>query len=310
MTNRGPGAPDSRPNPKSACALQICERHFLARADYRGRMVSRITKDTRLCISLSGRPSNIGTRFHNHLYEELGLDYIYKAFRPTDIEDAVAGIRGLGIRGAGVSMPFKEAVLPLVDVLHDSARAIESVNTIVNDDGILHAYNTDYQAVVDLLAEHAVDPALPVTVAGSGGMAKAVTAALRHSGFTSGTVVARNEATGRALAQKYGYTWRAEATDPAPGLLVNTTPLGMAGGGGDSEAMPFPADVVQSASAVFDVVAVPPDTPLVRTARQSGITTITGDEVIALQAALQFELYTGVRATPEQVRRASAYSRA
>ena len=113
-------------------------------------MAPRINKDTRLCISLSGRPSNIGTRFHNYLYDELGLDYVYKAFAPTDIEAAVTGIRGLGIRGAGVSMPFKEKVIPLVDVMHESARAIDSVNTIVNEDGVLHAYNTDFQAVLDL----------------------------------------------------------------------------------------------------------------------------------------------------------------
>lgn len=272
-------------------------------------MVSRITKDTSLCISLSGRPSSIGTRFHNYLYDELGLDFVYKAFRPTDIGAAVAGIRGLGIRGAGVSMPFKEAVLPLVDVLHDSARAIESVNTIVNDDGVLHAYNTDYQAVVDLLAAHRVDPALPVTIAGSGGMAKAVTAALRRSGFTRGTVVARNEATGRALAHKYGYTWQAAPPAAGPALVVNTTPIGMADGGPESAALPFPDDVIDAAEAVFDVVATPPDTPLVRAARERRIPVITGDEVIALQAALQFELYTGVAPTAEQVRRASEYSR-
>ena len=202
-------------------------------------MLSRITKDTRLCVSLSGRPSNIGTRFHNYLYDELGLDFVYKAFAPTNIEDAVAGIRGLGIRGAGVSMPFKEAVLPLVDVLHDSARAIESVNTIVNDDGILHAYNTDYQAVTDLLAAHAVDSSLPVTITGSGGMAKAVTAALRHSGFAEGVVVARNERTGRPLARKYGYDWRADASATPPGLLVNATPVGMAGAP-EADRLPVP----------------------------------------------------------------------
>lgn len=271
-------------------------------------MLSRISKDTRLCISLSGRPSNIGTRFHNFLYEELGLDYVYKAFRPTNIEAAMAGIRGLGIRGAGVSMPFKEAVLPLVDVLHDSARAIESVNTVVNDDGVLHAYNTDYQAVSDLLAAHAVDTALPVTVAGSGGMAKAVTAALRHSGFTQGVVVARNESTGRPLARKYGYEWRAESDDTPPGLLVNATPVGMAGAP-ESDRLPVPEHVVASASVVFDVVAMPSETPLVRLARDRGIPVITGDEVIALQAALQFALYTGVTPTPDQIRRASEYSR-
>lgn len=272
-------------------------------------MASRISKDTRLCISLSGRPSNIGTRFHNYLYDELGLDFVYKAFRPSDIADAVAGIRGLGIRGAGVSMPFKESVLPMMDVLHDSARAIESVNTIVNDDGILHAYNTDYQAVVDLLAAHEVDPTVPVVIAGSGGMAKAVAAALRHSGFTEGTVVARNETSGRALAQKYGYAWRSDATDLSAGLLVNATPIGMSGGGADSEALPFPGNLIASASTVFDVVAVPPETPLIRDAREHGVHTITGAEVIALQAALQFELYTGVKPTSEQIRRASEYSR-
>ncbi|UYP20312.1 shikimate 5-dehydrogenase [Rhodococcus sp. Z13] len=271
-------------------------------------MLERISKDTRLCISMSGRPSNIGTRFHNFLYEELGLDFVYKAFAPANIEDAVAGIRGLGIRGAGVSMPFKEAVLPLVDVLHDSARAIESVNTIVNEDGVLHAYNTDYQAVSDLLVEHRVDPSLPVTVVGSGGMAKAVTAALRHNGFDEGTVLARNEGAGRALARKYGYTWRSDAEGLAPGLIVNATPIGMAGGA-ESEDLPVPREAVAAAATVFDVVAMPPDTPLVRYARECGVPVITGDEVIALQAALQFELYTGVTPTRDQIRRASEYSR-
>ena len=271
-------------------------------------MVSRITKDTRLCISLSGRPSNIGTRFHNYLYDELGLDFVYKAFAPTDIEAAVAGIRGLGIRGAGVSMPFKEKVIPLVDVMHGSARAIDSVNTLVNEDGVLHAYNTDFQAVLDLLRDHAVDPALPVAVAGSGGMAKAVVAAVRAHGFTDVTVLARNEPAGRALADRYGFAWRADLADSSPAVLINATPIGMAGGP-DAEALPFPPAAVEAATVIFDVVATPPETPLIRAGRAHGHTVITGAEVIALQAALQFALYTGVTPTPEQVRRASEFSR-
>jgi shikimate dehydrogenase len=62
-------------------------------------MSRRITKDTVLCMSLAGRPSNIGTRFHNYLYDELGLDYVYKAFTTTDLAAAIGGIRALGIRG-------------------------------------------------------------------------------------------------------------------------------------------------------------------------------------------------------------------
>src|SRR5206468_8112680 len=110
-----------------------------------------LNKDTRLCISLAGRPSNIGTRFHNYLYDQLGLDFIYKAFTTTDLGAAIGGIRALGIRGCGVSMPYKEACIEFVDVLEPSAAAIESVNTIVNEDGVLHAYNTDYSAIASLL---------------------------------------------------------------------------------------------------------------------------------------------------------------
>ena len=78
-----------------------------------------LNKDMTLCISLAARPSNIGTRFHNFLYDELGLNFIYKAFAPTTLEGAIAGVRGLGIRGCAVSMPYKEAVIALVD---DGAR--------------------------------------------------------------------------------------------------------------------------------------------------------------------------------------------
>ncbi len=117
-----------------------------------------LNKDMQVCMSLAARPSNIGTRFHNYLYDELGLNFIYKAFTTTDLEGAVRGIRALGIRGCSVSMPFKEAIIPLVDVMEPSAVAIQSVNTVVNDDGVLTASNTDYEAVAQLLAEHRVDP--------------------------------------------------------------------------------------------------------------------------------------------------------
>jgi shikimate 5-dehydrogenase len=106
-------------------------------------MVRSITKDTVLCMSLAGRPSNVGTRFHNFLYAELDLDLVYKAFTTTDLAAAIAGIRALGIGGCGVSMPYKEACIDLVDEVDGSAEAIGSVNTIVNTNGQLRAYNTD-----------------------------------------------------------------------------------------------------------------------------------------------------------------------
>ncbi|MGC4963294.1 shikimate 5-dehydrogenase [Gordonia sp. DT218] len=267
-----------------------------------------LNKDMTVCISLAGRPSNIGTRFHNHLYDELGLNYIYKAFTTDDIEGALRGVRALGIRGCSVSMPFKEAVIPLVDVLEESASAIESVNTIVNDDGTLTASNTDYEAVATLIAEHGLDPGATVAVRGSGGMAKAVVAAFRGAGFDDVTVIARNGRAGAALAEKYGYVHTADEPSSGTTVLVNVTPLGMHGA--DGEALSFGREQIAAADVVFDVVAFPADTPLIRTARGEGKRVITGAEVIALQAARQFERYTGVTITREQVVRASEFSRA
>jgi shikimate dehydrogenase len=268
-----------------------------------------LNKDTRLCISLAGRPSNIGTRFHNYLYDVLGLDFIYKAFTTTDIVAAIGGVRALGIRGCSVSMPFKEDVIPLVDEVEPSARAINSVNTIVNDDGHLTASNTDYIAVQRLIDEHGLQSSQSVLVRGSGGMANAVGAAFRDSGFHNGTIVARNPETGRALADRIGYEYAPEVGSRTAEVIVNVTPVGMAGGPEERQTA-FDEVTIAKAHTVFDVVALPSETPLIVAARAAGVPVITGAEVIALQAAEQFERYTGVRPTAEQVAAASAVSRA
>ena len=269
-----------------------------------------ITRDTTLCVSLAARPSNIGTRFHNFLYDELNLDFVYKAFAPTDLGAAVAGIRGLGIRGAGVSMPFKEACIPMLDELDPSAAAIDSVNTIVNDGGRLRGYNTDYLAVQQVLAAHEVPTDLEFAVLGNGGMAKAVVAALRDAGFATGTVVApRSLEKAKLLAEEYGFDAAVGAPAKPARMLVNATPIGMAGGPQEHD-LPFARELVERADVVFDVVAFPPETPLVRLGAELGRVPLTGAEVIALQAVEQFVLYTGVRPRPEQVRKASEYSRA
>jgi len=270
-------------------------------------MTARITKDTKLCMSLSGRPGNFGTRFHNFLYDELELDFVYKAFTTRDLKSAVAGIRALGIRGCAVSMPFKEACLELVDEVEPSAAAIQSLNTIVNTDGHLKAYNTDYIAISRLIEQHRVSPATPLALRGSGGMAKAVACALRDAGFRSGQIVARNAQKGQELAQATGFEWCAELGSSRPALLVNVTPIGMSGGA-EAGDLAFDLDAIMAAEVVFDVVAVPPETPLIRTAREYGKRVITGAEVIALQAVEQFVLYTGVRPSADQIARAAAFA--
>ena len=266
--------------------------------------------EMQMCISIAARPSNIGTRFHNFLYDELGLNFVYKGFAVDDAEGAVRAVRALKIRGAAVSMPHKEAVIPFMDELDISASAIDAVNTIVNTDGYLKAYNTDYQAVVEALAHHEVDKNYSVVVRGSGGMAKAVIAAFRDSGFSNLTVLSRNEVTGRALAEKYGFKWLAESELeklPAFDVLVNVTPLGMSGG--NEGQLSFPESLIKSSRVVFDVIAMPVETPLYELGLKYQKLVITGMEIMASQAAIQFELYTGITLTEDQIKRASLFSR-
>ena len=265
-------------------------------------------KDTRLCISLSGRPGNFGLRFHNHLYEQLGLNFYYKACTSKDLAGAVTGIRALGIRGCGVSMPFKEACMALVDELDTSAQAIASINTIVNTDGHLKAYNTDYIAIAQLLRDHNVALDTTFAVLGSGGMAKAVASALRDGGYRNGLIVARNQVTGSALAQNCGYQWQAELGQHRPQMLINVTPVGMTGGA-EADDLAFSEAAIDQAEILFDVVASPVETPLIIRGRAQGKRVITGLEVIAIQALEQFVLYTGVRPTPEQFQSAVAFAR-
>ena len=267
-----------------------------------------INKETVMCMSLAARPGNFGTRFHNYLYEALDLDYLYKAFSTQDIVGAIAGVRALNIRGCAISMPFKEASIPLVDELDPSAKAIDSINTIVNTNGHLKAYNTDYMAIAQLLADYQVSPDLSFALRGSGGMAKAVACALRDAGFRNGTIVARNEHTGRQLAELYGFHWTADISDVHAQLLLNATPIGMPGGP-EAEELAYTPEQIAAADVIFEVVASSGGTPLIRAAREQHKRLITGEEVFALQAVEQFVLYTGISPDAELFARAAAHAR-
>jgi shikimate dehydrogenase len=179
-------------------------------------------------------------------------------------------------------MPYKEACIELVDELDGSAEAIGSVNTILNTDGRLRAYNTDYLAVAKLLTDHQILVDQSFAVVGSGGMAKAVVVALRDAGFRAGMVVARNARTGAALADQYGYIWRAEQGSSRPQLLVNATPVGMSGSPAADD-LPVELELVDSAETVSRA--------LLAVSRQETVMIIDG------RSSLSRRLWADLRAT-------------
>jgi shikimate dehydrogenase len=110
------------------------------------------------------------------------------------------------------------------------------------------------------------------------------------------------------MAESLGYEWRAELADLRPQMLINVTPVGMSGGP-EADQLAFDAAAIEQAETVFDVVAIPSETPLIVRGRAAGKRVITGLEVIAIQALEQFVLYTGVRPTNEQFRKAIEFAR-
>src|SRR4051794_3280293 len=97
----------------------------------------RPNSQTTLCLSFAANPGNFGCRFHNFLFEKLGLNFIYLSRKIVAIDEGVSSLRSLEVRGCGVTMPFKDKVIRYLDELDPVAQRIGAVNTIVNDHGRL-----------------------------------------------------------------------------------------------------------------------------------------------------------------------------
>ena len=247
-----------------------------------------------LCGSLAGRASQVGVRVHNAAYRALGLNFTYVAFSIRDAESAVAAMRSLSIRGCAVTMPFKETVIPLLDHLDPDAARIGAVNTIVNDEGILTGYNTDWLAARQALEEVTTLEGKVAAVLGAGGAGRAVCYALTSRGCAV-HVFNRTVARAAELAAAFGLAGAHDLADlPALApydILVNTTSVGYR----DPASAPIPDDWLRHAAGkvVMDIIPEPLETRLLAAARARGAACVPGWRMRLLQAAAQFRLYTG-----------------
>ncbi|MBS1984659.1 MAG: shikimate 5-dehydrogenase [Bdellovibrionales bacterium] len=264
-----------------------------------------INQDTQFCTSISAQPGNFGNMFHNFLYEKMGLNFIYKgcAVAPDRLGDAVHGLRALGVRGCGVSMPFKIEVISFLNTLDPVAKRIGAVNTIVNDGGMLTGYNTDYSGVKELLTQKAVSPELSTVVLGGGGAAQAILLALQDAGFRRVTVMTRDPDQGRAAAKKFGFTYAPIGAGNFD-FLVNASSIGFKNPQGP---LPFTTEQIAKAQVILDIVGNPARTAFIAAAEAAGKKVLTGFEITALQAREQFRLYTGQTPTPELLASAFEY---
>ena len=255
-----------------------------------------------LCGSISHHPGPLGSLLHRAGYAALGLPFTYVPFRVTDLDAAIGGMRALGIRGFGVSMPFKLAVMKYLDAIEPLAQRIGAVNTIVNEGGRLTGYNADADGAAEALAEATPVAGKKVLLVGAGGGARAIAHALTARGAQL-HIVNRSREAAAQLATAAGGT-AGELGDLQSlsrfDVLVHATPLGMA----DQPGMIVPEDAISPALVVMDIVYKPVRTALIEAATRRGARVVHGGRMLLHQAFRQFELYTGHKAPREAMGRA------
>ncbi len=262
--------------------------------------------------------------FQNAALEYHRIDEVFEAWptHPDDLAEKVASFRADGFLACCVTLPHKQAVIPMIDDLAETATAVGAVNWIINNDGHLTGHNTDSPGFLRALTELGkFDPrGKSAVVFGAGGAACAIVHALKSAGVASMTIVNRTRARAEELAADFSddsLTILSRALDddglkdvtlPAD-LLVNTSSMGMDGGPAP-DATPVTADMISSDAVAYDAVYAPPVTPFLRAVEEAGARSLGGSTMLLLQGAVGFELATGKPAPVDEmfaaVRRATA----
>lgn len=253
-------------------------------------------------------------RLHRHWLDRYGIDghYVPLEVRQSDLTEALGMLPRLGFVGLNVTIPHKETVLRLADIVTDRAALIGAANTLIfRKDGKLHADNTDgagFLASLRQEAPHWVPESGPAAVLGAGGAARAVISALIEAGAPEIRLANRTRTRAEGLRTEFGaritvYDW----VQLGPMLeecmtVVNTTALGMTG----KPDLRIPFDALSPAALVNDLVYTPLRTHFLTEAAARGCTTVDGLGMLLHQAAPGFERWFGRRPEVDGAARAAA----
>ena len=251
-------------------------------------------------------------------FDAVGVDARYEAWEtpPDQLEGRINALRGDDFLGANVTIPHKQAVVPLLDRLDERAERIGAVNTIVHESGQLVGYNTDVAGFARALRDDAgFDPkGMRTAVLGAGGAARAVALALIEGGASIILLTGRSPRrldkvcadlrsltpTGTTLTWTHWGDGTFMTVVPSAGLLVNCTPVGTRGSETEGES-PIDARYLPAGGIVFDLVYNPPETPLLKAAKERGAKAVSGLGMLVYQAAESFRLWTGQEAPVERM---------
>ncbi|NLT34625.1 MAG: shikimate dehydrogenase [Gaiellales bacterium] len=275
-----------------------------------------ITAATKL-IALLGHPvaHSLSPAMQNAALRVCGVPAVYLAFdvTPSNLPEAVGALRALNALGANVTLPHKQAIIPLLDAVEPQAARIGSVNTVVNRDGHLVGHNTDSAGFLGVLRSqwHGSPSETGVLLLGAGGAARAVAAALADWGVAGLLLWNRTPQRAEELAQAVR-NWGLrncrvvtadglrEAASTA-GLIINATSAGICDP--NVKDLGLADDIFHEGQFVMDLRYG--GHTLVTAARDSGAVVMDGWEMLVQQAVLSFELWTGAKAPGEAMRAAA-----
>jgi len=245
---------------------------------------------------------------HNHWLKRHGIEgfYVPLDVSQRDLEEVIATMPRMGFVGANVTIPHKERVLAMADLVTDRAALIGAANTLVfREDGKIHADNTDGYGFVENLRNNAPEwkpESGPAAVFGAGGAARAVLASLIEVGVPEIRLSNRTRARADALRAEFGakihvYEW-VQAGNMLDGALtvVNASSLGMVG----KPEFRVPLDALSPRATVTDLVYTPLETALLKKASEIGCTTVDGLGMLIYQAVPAFERWFGIRPTVDE----------
>jgi len=248
---------------------------------------------------------SLSPMIHNGAFERLGRNAVYLAFEVKDLEEALRGIRGLGVRGVSVTIPFKTEVIPFLDKVEGLAKKIGAVNTIVNRGGKLIGYNTDCDGALEALEEKINLRRKRVLLLGAGGAARAIGFGLKGRDcqlIVSNRSRKRGETLSRELKCHFlpmSSLFELAAGELEADILINATSVGMYP---RQRETPFPKRLFKEGMMVMDIVYQPLQTRLLREANARRCLTINGLEMLVRQGVAQLMIWTGRRPDLKQIR--------
>jgi shikimate dehydrogenase len=276
-----------------------------------------ISGKTRVC-GVIGDPirHTLSPTIHNAAFSYLGLDFVFLAFhlKVSELENAMRGMRGLGIHGLNVTMPHKSAVIGFLDEVDFTVRFLGSANTILNRDGKLSGFNTDGVGALKALLENGVDPSgKKVLLLGAGGAAKAI-AFMFVPEVGELAILNRSAEKAKELAETLGHMFNQKVVGGAlspdfikknlrdSDVLINATSVGMKPNLSQSLVSP---EWLRSELTVMDIVYNPVETKLAKDAKAAGAKVVNGVEMLIYQGAASLEIWTGKSAPIEVMRKAA-----